>query len=391
MKVPTLSLTAVLSLAGSAAAQPDWAAAEAPVLTDAVNLTSRERFVKAGEQYFSPDGRWMIFQAVEAPGAGESASPHYSMYVAKIVRDGEGAITGMEEPIRVSASGSANTCGWFHPTRRDEILFGSTIVPPTTESGPGYQRLGGKYAWQFPHEMEVVSRKVAAMGAAADTEAAPVFEWPGYDAECSYSPDGRFLLFAHVDDERSGEIGRPDADLYVYDTATGEQIPLVTEKGYDGGPFFSPDMSWICYRSDRFGDGNLQLFVAELDWSKTGEITGIKREVQVTSNEHVNWAPFFHPSGRFLVYTTSELGHHNYEVYAIEFDPDKPMDELWKVRVTHAEGFDGLPAFSRDGKWMIWCAQRGELAEGEERPSSQVWAARFDADALLEKVSDTSY
>jgi Tol biopolymer transport system component len=290
----------------------------------------------------------------------------------------------------VSEAGSANTCGWFHPTRLGEVMFGSTLTAPTSESGPGYQRLGGKYAWQFPHEMEVVTRSVAAMGAAADTPAEPLFAWPGYDAECSYSPDGRYVLYAHVDDEKSSQIGRPDADLYVFDTKGQRHIPLVTEKGYDGGPFFSPDMTWICYRSDRFGDGNLQLFVAELDY-QNGEIAGIRREVQVTSNEHVNWAPYFHPSGRFLVYTTSELGHHNYEVFAIEFDPDKPMDELWKAQVTKADGFDGLPVFSRDGKWMIWCAQRGELAEGEERPSSQVWAARFDAEALLESVTGGGY
>ncbi|HZW11298.1 MAG TPA: hypothetical protein VFF69_15450 [Phycisphaerales bacterium] len=386
MPARRLRIIALLAGASPCAAQPDWAASEAPILTDAVQLTSRDEFVKAGEQYFSADGDWIIFQAVRVPAEGEAPSPHYAMYVAKLARDAEGRITGTETPVLVSAPGSANTCGWFHPTRAGEIMFGSTLVPPTTESGPGYQRLGGKYAWQFPHEMEVVTRRVAAAGAADDSEAKPLFSSPGYDAEGSYSPDGRYVLYAHVDEERSAQIGRPDADLYVYDTTTGARTPLVTEKGYDGGPFFSPDMSWICYRSDRFGDGNLQLFVAELDYNAAGEIEGIRREVQLTSNEHVNWAPYFHPSGRFLVYTTSELGHTNYEVFAIEFDPEKPMEDLWKTRVTHADGFDGLPVFSRDGKWMIWCAQRGELAEGEDRPSSQVWAARFDAEALLGQV-----
>ncbi|MBK7404184.1 MAG: PD40 domain-containing protein [Phycisphaerales bacterium] len=390
MRAYHFALIGLLATSGHCLAQPDWAAAEAPVLTQAIELTSRDMFVKAGEQYFSPDGKWMIFQGIPVPAAGENADANYSMYVAKFTFDADGNISGIETPIRVSNPGSANTCGWFHPTHKGEIMFGSTLAPPSTESGPGYQRLGGKYAWQFPHEMEVVTRKVAALGADTDSECKPLFRLPGYDAECSYSPDGRYVLYAHVDDEKSGELGRPDADLYVFDTQTSKQIPLVTAAGYDGGPFFSPDMSYICYRSDRLGDGNLQLFVAELDYGSGGEIKGIKREVQVTNNEHVNWAPYFHPSGQFMIYTTSELGHTNYEVFAIEFNPDKPMDELWKKRITFAEGFDGLPVFSRDGKWMIWCAQRGEVAAGEERPSSQVWATKFDAKALLKQVSHGS-
>lgn len=378
------------SVAGVAMAQPEWVEAESPILTNAVELTSRDDFFKAGEQYFSPDASQIIFQGSPAPEVGEVPDPYYSMYVADVIRDADGNITGISEPIMVSSTGSSNTCGWFHPTHKGEIIFGSTMVPPNSESGPGYAREGGKYVWQFPHEMEIVTRNIRAMGAAEDTDAKPLFSRPGYDAEGSYSADGRYVLYAHVDEERSMELGRPDADLYVYDTKTGTQTPLVTERGYDGGPFFSPDMSWICYRSDRFGDGNLQLFVAELDYASDGTIRGIKREVQITNNEHVNWAPYFHPSGRFMVYTTSEQGHSNYEVYAIEFDPDKPMDELWKLRVTHAEGFDGLPVFSRDGKWMIWCAQRGPLAQGEGRPSSQIWAAKFDAKALLRRAEGRS-
>jgi TolB protein len=380
------SLACLAVLSPGVCGQPSWVEAEAPVLTDAVQLTSRETFYKAGEQYFSPDGAWIIFQAVANPGAGEVPEQHYSMYVAPVERDGSGRVTGLGEAIRVSAPGSANTCGWFHPTRPGEILFGTTFEAPGSASGPGYQRAGGRYAWQFPHEMELATAALRVLGAAEDRAPAALFERPGYDAEGSYSADGRYVLYAGVDEARSAEIGRPDADLFVFDTETGEHTALVTEKGYDGGPFFSPDMSWICYRSDRFGDGDLQLFVAELDYGPGGEIRGIRREVQLTANEHVNWAPYFHPSGRFLVYTTSEHGHTNYEVYAIEFDPDKAMDELWKVRITHAEGFDGLPVFSPDGRTMIWCAQRGPVLEGEGRPSSQIWAARFDAGALLRRV-----
>lgn len=382
-----IAATALLcGSAGSVAAQPDWVEAEAPILTNTVALTSRDVFYKAGEQYFSPDASQLIFQAVPVPEAGTMPDVNYSMYVADVIRDADGLITGLGEPVLVSAPGSANTCGWFHPTRKGEIMFGSTLVAPAVDEGPGQKHVGGKYEWQFPAEMEIVTASLRAFGADEDRAPTPLFVRPDYDAEGSYSPDGRFVLYAHVDKQKSEDLGRADADIYVYDSKTDTHTPLVAQAGYDGGPFFSPDMSWICYRSARFSERNLQLFAAELDYASDGSIRGIKREVQITNNDHVNWAPYFHPSGRFMVYTTSELGHTNYEVFAIEFDPDKPIEDLWKRRITHAEGFDGLPVFSRDGKTMIWCAQRGPLAEGEGRPSSQIWVAQFDAKALLRRV-----
>src|SRR5204863_4783088 len=128
--------------------------------------------------------------------------------------------------------------------------------------------------------------------------------------------------------------------------------------GYDGGPFFSPDNKRICYRSDRRGDDLLQLFVADLDFDKDGVPVGSKREQALTDNPHVNWAPFWHPSGQFIVYGTSELGHTNYEVFAVEVpgSDDVPVypDRLRRRRITHADGADILPVFSDDGRYMMW-------------------------------------
>ena len=382
----------VVLTSGVCAGQPgpgslDWKTLEAPVLTDHVQLTDRDTFLKAGEAYFSPDGGWIIFQAVLAPEAGESASEHYSMFVAELIRDSRGAITGLETPIEISPRGSANTCGWFHPTERGVVLLGSTLVEPNAIDAPGYERQGGRYKWAFPSEMEITTVRVPEMlgEPVAGERAIPtlLFERAGYDAEGSWSADGRFVLYAHVDEAKTRLIGRPEADIWIFDTRTEEHYPLVTAPGYDGGPFFSPDGTAICYRSDRRGDDLLQLYVAELAFNDDGVPVAIKAEHSMTANGHVNWAPFWHPSGAFMVYGTSELGHFNYEVFAVEADTTKPVGELRRARVTSSNGADVLPVFSPDGRHMMWTGQRGPLGEGDTRPTSQLWIARFDGRTLF--------
>lgn len=364
-----------------------------------MQLTSRDMFIKAGEAYFNPDSTWVVFQAVPVPAAGVEPDPFYSMYIAKLVRSEAGDVTGIETPILVSPPGSANTCGWFHPTQPGVVLFGSTVDRPNTDQKAGFQVRDRKYVWMFPEETEVCERFVAGLGGEAAAAGwaddkrtvapVPVFSRPDYDAECSYSPDGRFILYAHVRKEKAA--GRADADIWVYDTVLRAHHPLVVADGYDGGPFFSPDGRRICYRSDRKLNDLLQLYVADLKFDGAGVPVGIEREYQVTDNGAVNWAPYWHPSGRFLVYGTSEISHGNYEVFAVEIDDAKlradgqgsrAADSLRRTRLTSANGADVLPVFNADGSLMMWTGQRGPMAEGEQRPSSQLWVAKFDASAV---------
>jgi len=89
----------------------------------------------------------------------------------------------------------------------------------------------------------------------------------------------------------------------------------------------------------------------------------------------VNWAPFWHPDGQRLVFATSRVGHHNYEVFEIDATAgNSTMPARYGTtsrRVTNGDGFDGLPAFNPDGTLMIWTGQRGE-----DR-SSQLFIAPF--------------
>lgn len=401
---PLAALTTIA--AGLASAQPapvagdaNWLASEAPALTGHVRLTRPDQFSKAGEAYFSPDGAWIVFQAVEV---GQPANAPYAMYVAKLERNEAGDITGLEEPILVSPPGAANTCGWFHPTDPTRVMFGSTLRAPESEDAPGFKVGQGRYLWAFPEEMEVATRTIPVRwieknGGWPGTDApadwdrpVPIFERPGYDAECTWSPDGRLVLYAHVEPtaiDAKGDRPPGDADIWVYDTRTGQHTILVSEPGYDGGPFFSADGRWICYRSDRAQNDHLQLYIAELAFDANGAPTGITREIQLTDNEHVNWCPFWHPSGRFLLYATSELGHQNYEVFAIDADPALPLAERARIPVTRLDGADVLPAFDASGRWMMWTSRR--QAPGETGSSStQLWVARFNPGAVEQSLME---
>ncbi len=348
---------------------PCWKHAEADTLRNHVQLTFSDRFLKAGESYFSPDNSRIVFQGIEQPAEGEAADEFYGMFVADVVRDDAGSITGIENIVCISPKDSANTCGWFHPKDPDVVLFASTVVPPTESFPPGYQRASGRYRWMFPPEMDVVKVRLSETDRSPDALTVLVSNPDAYIAECSYSPDGRHLLYCSLESN--------EGDLFVKDLATGKKTRVVGARGYDGGPFFSPDGRRICYRSDRRGDNRLQLFIGELTFNEEGTIVGLQREFQITDNEHVNWAPFWHPSGRYLVYASSAISHRSYEVFIIDADPGMRGTVKYGTnnrRITHSEGFDGLPVFDSTGQTMMWTSQRSECG------TSQLWVADFVLD-----------
>ncbi|MEM7164194.1 MAG: hypothetical protein AAF581_01950 [Planctomycetota bacterium] len=364
-----------------AAPSAEWTKAEEGILRHHVQLTSSQQFRKAGESYFSPDGTQIIFQAIEREDDPLQEQPFYQMYVGDLVRDG-GRVTGLMNIRQLSPSGSSNTCGWFHPTKPGTVMFASTLVAPSNPSRAGYQRKSRLYVWQFPQEMDIFLCDLAKADGTAATLKRLVADPNAYLAEGCISADGRHLVYC----EHNVSEGKSGGDLYVMDLKDRRKVLITADEGYDGGPFFSPDGRRICYRSDRKGNDLLQIFVAELAFDQSGNILGMEREFQLTDNVHVNWAPFWHPEGRHLIYTTSAMGHDNYEVFMIDADPgtDGPAKYGTRPRrVTNAAGFDGLPVFNADGSLMMWTAQR------DNDRTSQVWLAEFvlpiDSNAAEEK------
>src|SRR4030095_7640729 len=86
----------------------------------------------------------------------------------------------------------------------------------------------------------------------------------------------------------------------------------------------------------------------------------------------MSWAPFFHPSGRYFIFTSNKLGFSNFELYLCDSDGTHEP-----VRVTFTDGFDGLPVFSPDGTRLCWSSNR--TTDGK----TQLFLARWDHEAAL--------
>lgn len=275
-------------------------------------------FEKAGESYFSPDGKTVLFQAVPT---GKKGYQIYSM-------DIEGG-----DPRLVSTGKGACTCAFFRPDGK-KIIFASSHEAPDdaeTETPQGYQRENSKYVWNFTPYMNIYEANPDG------SELRALTHGPAYKAECAYSSDGSHIVFA------SNETG--NMQLYTM-KADGSDITQITHtaNGYNGGPFFSPDNSAILFRADYKKEHYLQLYCIDI-------LT--KKCKQLTKNGAVNWAPFWHPSGQSIVFTTSLHGHHQYELYLLHINT-KTLH-----RLTNNPGFDGLASFNKDGTKITWTSKRG--------------------------------
>jgi Tol biopolymer transport system component len=316
----SLLIAAAALAAGSQIESAGDAANEARHLTNVRQVTFG--FARAGEGYFRPDGRAIIFQAVPHVPASIFHTPapnenDYQIFTANLAAD--------DTPRMVSTGKGQCTCAYFHPDGKS-ILFASSHLDPTPSGpkGPAYSRTE-RYKWEFPNGMDIFR---------ADPDGSNLVRLtntPGYDAEGSYSPDGKQIVFTSF---RDG-----DGEIYIMDADGKNPRRITRAKGYDGGPFFSPDGKRIVYRSDRKDNDLLQIFINNTEGTA---------ERALTKNEFVNWGPYWHPDARHLIYATSRHGHQNYELYLMDVDTGQ------EERVTYHDGFDGLPVFSPDGKKLMW-------------------------------------
>jgi Tol biopolymer transport system component len=319
-----------LLLSGAAVAQ-DVAAEEGKALANIRQVT--QLFKRAGEGYFSPDGTQIVYQAYPI------GYPFYQIYTQPLDKF---------EPTRISPGRGRTTCAYFSPDAKT-ILFASAHSDPqpevTEKTARDEAAKGGRprYQWDFDPNMEIYTVGADGLGMKRLTDS------PGYDAEGSYSHDGKHIVFTST---RDG-----DPDIYVMN-ADGSGVRQITNvDGYDGGPFFSPDDKWIIYRTDRKAKDMLQVHVIAVNGENDTPLTD--------NTNQVNWCPYFHPNGKTIIWASADYSRGpmgaNFDLWA--------MDIAWKEglpqpgtprRITFHAKADVLPVFSPDGKKLMWSSSRTE-------------------------------
>jgi Tol biopolymer transport system component len=281
---------------------------------------------------------------------------------------------------RISPGLGKTTCAFINPTT-DDVLFASTHHDPRSKAlqdeelafrASGQER---RYAWDYDREMEIYVRSAKTGALRRMTTAA------GYDAEASYSPDGRWIVFSSTRDAYARELSAAErkqletdpsyfAEIYLMraDGDGSDARRLTSVPGYDGGPFFSPDGQRIIWR--RFDEAGLiaDVWTMRLDGSDPRQLTDFGA---------MSWAPYFHPSGEYVFFASNKLGFENFEVFLVDAAGRKEP-----VRVTYSDGFDGLPVPSPDGRLLAWTSSRGGGREG------QIFLAQWDHERARKAIDD---
>jgi Tol biopolymer transport system component len=307
------------------------------------------------EAYFSFDGSKLIFQSTNnwvgdtfatALHPGDEPLGCYQIYVMDLDSG----------KIRLASTGvGATTCGYFFPGDK-RVLYSSTHLKGL--NCPPKPKREGAYRWALD-DYDLFSVKIDGQQMQRLTST------PGYDAEATVSPDGKTIVWTSM---RDGDL-----DIYAMNLDGTHVRRLTDEVGYDGGPFFSPDSKRIVYRASHPIDaqdidsykallaqslvqpGQLEIYVMNADGSG-------KR--QVTANGASNFAPYFHPDGKRIIFSS------NVETRSVE---GRPAFHLYLVkddgngleRVTYEGLFNSFPMFSPDGKKLVWVSNRGAKEPGE--------------------------
>ncbi len=292
------------------------------------------------EAYFSFNDSMIVFQA-RNPAWGSACDQIYYFRFA----DGNMKDT---IPTLLSNGLGRTTCSYFLPGDTT-ILYASTRAAGDACPPEPKKRTDGKYVWPIYSSFDIYVANLK--GEILDT----IVKNPGYDAEATLSPQGDKIVFTS---DRSGDL-----ELYTCDLDGSNVYQVTNQLGYDGGAFFSPDGTQLVFRSSRpktdkevkeykdllkqglVAPTEMEIYVCNVDGSNLKQITRLGK---------ANWAPYFSPSGKKIIFSSNHAGKRGFEfnLYMIN------VDGTGLERITYDHVFDAFPMFSYDGKKLIFSSNR---------------------------------
>jgi TolB protein len=300
------------------------------------------------EAYFSFDGTQLIFQSTRPPYECDQ------IFTMKL--DGS--------DLRLVSTGKGRTtCGYFYPDGKSVLYASTHEAGPACPPRPSFER---GYVWPIYGAYDIYRANLDG------SELRPLTRTPGYDAEATIGRDGR-IVFTSV----------RDGDMEIYSmNGDGSDVRRLTHRpGPDGGPFFSPDGRLIVFRGRPLAPGpeldDYRLLLKDDVWRPTRlEIYVMDRDGsnvrQVTANGAANFAPFFHPDGRRIIFASNlhDPKGRDFDLYLVN------LDGSGLERITYNDTFDGFPMFSPDGRKLVFASNRYQGAPGETNIFIADWVER---------------
>lgn len=245
----------------------------------------------------------------------------------------------------ISTGKGRTTCAYFLPDNK-HILYASTHIQ-VDSCLPDPDRSKG-YLWGVYPSYEIFI---------ADLDGNITQQLTNnnfYDAEATVSPKGDRLVFTS---DRSGDL-----ELWTMNMDGSDLKQITNTLGYDGGAFFSPDGSKIVFRASRpqtpdakreyidllkqglVRPNEMELFVCNADGSNLQQITHLGG---------ANWAPFFHPSGNKIIFSSNHVTKRiPFNLFMIN------IDGSGLEQISFDTVFDSFPMFSYDGKYIVFGSNR---------------------------------
>ncbi len=309
-----------------------------------VNFKNIKQLTDGGdnaEAYFSFDNKKIVFQSNnQSWGLSCDQIFYFNLNQDNLIK---------KRPNLISTGKGRTTCSYFLPGDTS-ILFASTHLGSNDCPIIPKRKKGDPYAWPIYKDYDIFISNLN--GKIIDT----LTYYDGYDAEATISPKGDKIVFTST---RSGDL-----ELFTMDI-DGENITQITNTlGYDGGAFFSPDGTKIIFRASR-PTGNkevnkyqnllksglveptqMELFICNVDGSDL---------IQITNLGKANWAPFFHPSGEKVIFSSNHASNAKgfpFNLYMIGIN-GKNLQQI-----TFDNVFDAFPMFSPNGEKIIFSSNR---------------------------------